>query len=81
MNFGLFLYLLIALSTAIASFLGTDEAAKYIEPEKLFWARGLNTVLGSVALTVKGYTSAGFQDWLKKKATGNTEFISKNTGP
>jgi len=81
MNSGLLLYLLIALSTAVASFLGTDEAAKYIEPEQLFWARGANTILGSVALTIKGYISPGFQDWLRKKSAGNTEFISKNTGP
>lgn len=67
MNWSLLLYILIALSTAIASFLGTDEAAKYIAPENLFWARGINTVIGSVALTIKGVISTGFQDWLNKK--------------
>lgn len=61
------LYLLMAMQLAIAAFLGTDEAAKYIGPEVLFWARGVNTMLGSIALTLKGYTSSGFQDWLNRK--------------
>jgi len=67
MNPGLILYILMALSTAIASFLGSDEAAKYITPETLFWARGINSVIGGVALTIKGVISTGFQDWLNKK--------------
>lgn len=81
MSLSFFLYLLMAVASAASAFLGTDEAAKYIEPERLFWARGIVAMIDGVALTMKGYTSPGFQDWLKKKATGNTEFIRNQTGP
>ena len=67
MNWSLFLYIMMAISTAVGSFLGSDEAAKYIQPENLFWARGLNSIIGGVALTIKGVISTGFQDWLNKK--------------
>jgi hypothetical protein len=69
MIMSLALYSAIALCGAIAVFLGTDEAAKYIEPEKLFWARGLNGVLLATATTLKGYTSEAFANWKAGRTT------------
>jgi len=69
MIMSLALYSIIALSGAVAVFLGTDEAAKYIEPEPLFWARGLNGVLLATATTLKGYTSEAFANWKAGRAT------------
>jgi hypothetical protein len=63
MTLGFSLYVIMAITAALAAFLGTDEAAKYIEPEHLFWWRGLNGVAAAVALTLKGYTSQAFSDW------------------
>lgn len=67
------LYFTMAVTGALAVFLGTDEAAKYIEAEDLFWARGINGVLASIALTMKGWTSQGFQNWLDKKKAAPDE--------
>ena len=78
MNLSLLLYLSLAFSGAAAAFLGTDEAAKYIEPEHLFWARGINTIFGGVALTMKGYISQGFQEWLAGKAGKKQEHQTAN---
>lgn len=71
------LYLIIALSGAVAVFLGTDEAAKYIEPETLFWARGLNGVLLATVTTLKGYTSEAFANWRAGRATDKQQEPTK----
>lgn len=68
-------------TSAVAAFLGTDEAAKYIGPEALFWLRGSNAVVNAVATGLKAFTSQIFSDWLAaRKAgikTGDTEFFHK----
>jgi hypothetical protein len=79
MSLGFALYFLIAVTSAIAVFLGTDESAKYIEPDILFWARGINGIIAGTALTMKGYTSEGFANWKKKKS--ETQMWKKDTGP
>lgn len=71
------LYFIMAVAGAIAVFLGTDEAAKYIEPEPLFWARGINGVILATATTMKGYTSEAFAKWKASKTT--TEEPKKET--
>lgn len=65
------LYALIALSTAIGAFLGSDDAAKFISAENLFWARGLNSIIGGVSLTLKGVISQTFAEWVKERKNGN----------
>ncbi len=80
MIMSLVLYSVIALSGAVAVFLGTDEAAKYIEAERLFWARGLNGVLLATATTLKGYTSEAFANWRKTKQQP-TDDNKVNEGP
>lgn len=72
MNFTL--YFTMAVCGAVAVFLGTDEAAKYIEPEPLFWARGVNGVVLATATTMKGYTSEAFSRWKASlKETNNQQ--------
>lgn len=79
MSLGFFLYFVIAVTSAIAVFLGTDEAAKYIQPDMLFWARGINGIIAGTSLTMKGYTSEGFANWRKKQT--ETAMWKKDTGP
>lgn len=76
---GFALYFLMAVTGSIAVFLGTDEASKYLEPDILFWARGINGVIAGTSLTMKGYTSEGFQNWKKKRE--ETNMWKKDTGP
>lgn len=73
MNLSFFLYLLMAITSAVSLFLGTDEAAKYIEPERLFWTRGVVGIIDGVALTMKGVISPGFQNWLKDRVANKVE--------
>ncbi len=74
------LYALIAWFTFNQSYLGGDEAAKYIEPEFKFW---LNWIVGSgatVFAAIKMFRSTTFSEHKeeeKKKSTGNTTFITK----
>ena len=65
------LYFIMALTGAIAAFLGTDEAAKYIAPEPLFWYRGINGVVLTVSTVLKGYTSEAYAKWRGKQTTDN----------
>jgi hypothetical protein len=84
MKLSLVLYAVMLFTSAVAAFLGTDEAAKYINAETLFYLRGGNAIVNGVATGLKAFTSQIFSDWMAlKKAgikTGDTEFL-KNTGP
>lgn len=62
-----------AVTSASLLFLGTDEAAKFIEPATLFWLRGLVGIVDAVALALKGFTSQTFADWSSKRSNGNTQ--------
>lgn len=79
LKLGFLLYAVMAVSAAVGAFLGTDEAAKYIEAETLFWARGINVMVSGIALTLKGYTSKSFAEWHKNKT--ETSMWKKDTGP
>ncbi len=81
MIMGFTLYLVMAVTGAVAAFLGTDEAAKYIEPEPLFWARGINGMILTTATVMKGYTSEAFAKWnaARKQQTTTTNEQDKTT--
>lgn len=85
MKLSFILYTVMLASSAAANFLGTDEAAKYIAPDALFWARGINAAIGTIATGLKAFTSQVFADWMTAKKngvkTGNTDFVEKHTGP
>lgn len=81
MKLGFALYSVMIFTSAVAAFLGTDEAAKYINAELLFWLRGCNAVVNAVATGLKAFTSQVFSDWLAAKKlglkTGDTDFLKK----
>jgi hypothetical protein len=56
------LYVLIALCTASSACLATDEAAKYIVPATLWYARSIAGILGAGFLALKMYRSTTFAD-------------------
>lgn len=71
MNLNLILYLIIGTATAFSACLNSDEAAKYLDPEMLFWLRtGTSTVSGA-AVTLKGVTSNAFAEWQASRKNGN----------
>jgi len=57
----LWLYFGIAYFTAWTGFLSTDEAAKYVEPERLFWLRGFCTTGAAGLLGIKMVMSDAFK--------------------
>lgn len=61
------------------SYLGGDDAAKYINPAPLFW---LNFAVGSgatIAGALKMFRSTAYADYKNKQSTGNTEVFTKQT--
>lgn len=65
LNFAL--YLFIASGTAFAAGIGTDEAAKYLSPETLFWLRLAVGVVVTTATAAKAFTSTSFSDSKNKQ--------------
>lgn len=61
------LYLLVAVFAAITAGLGTDDAAKYIAPATLWYARNVASVLGAGVLALKMYRSTSFADAVAEK--------------
>ena len=72
------LYVFIAFFGAVATLLGSDEAAKWIPPAALFWSRGVCSVCAAVALAIKMYRSTGFADHKAAvKQQGDTQIFVK----
>lgn len=60
-------YVLIALFGALSSTMGSDEAAKWVEPSTLFWIRTGCTIGGASVLAIKLFRSTSFANHLKEK--------------
>ena len=71
-----FLYVGIATFGAITACMSTDEAAKYLAPETLFWVRTSCSVFGASLLSLKMYRSTGFAQ--AKVDKGDTAFFTSN---
>lgn len=73
------LYVWIGVLTFLATQIGSDDAAKYIEAQVLFW---LKTGIGSFStglVSLKMYRSTSYADHqIEKKKTGDTQFITKS---
>lgn len=72
-----FLYITIAWLIFSQSYLGGDEAAKWIDPATKFW---INYVIGSLAAAtgaLKMYRSTGFAEHQKEKKSGDTQIITR----
>ena len=67
MKLSLTLYITLAISGSFGASIATDEAAKYVEPETLFWMRLVTGVIFASATTLKAYTSETFARWNKKE--------------
>ena len=65
------LYVGMAVFTALSAMLSTDEAAKFVEPTALFWARGFCTVNSAWMLSLKMFRSSHYSEYRKEKANGN----------
>lgn len=74
------LYALIAFLIYSQSYLGGDEAAKYVEPEFKFW---LNFAIGGAAAffgAVKMFRSTAFAEHQEQKKSDTTLFYKPPTG-
>ena len=56
------LYLAIAFFAALAAVFASDEAAKYIPPEWLFWLRSFCSVTSATMLAAKLFRSTAFAE-------------------
>jgi hypothetical protein len=70
------LYVCIAALAAITAFVASDDAAKYITPEILFWGKGVLSVASASIVAVKMFRSTSFAEHQEKKKNG-TQFIVK----
>lgn len=75
------LYLAMLLLTGIAGILATDEAAKWIDAQTLWFLRSGVTLADAVVTGMKAFTSRGFADWLEKKKQAVPAPTSPETGP
>jgi len=74
------LYACLGVFTFWGTFFGSDEAAKHMSTEVLFWTKCLVGTGSSFFLAVKLFRSTSFADHQEaKKQTGNTEFLVKPT--
>jgi hypothetical protein len=72
------LYVCVGLFTFLTASFSSDDAAKYVSPETLFWVKVVLGSAGTVALNMKMFRSTTFADHqVEKKKTGNTDFITK----
>lgn len=82
LDFDGLLYVYIAFFGACASGFSTDEAAKYISPQTLFWLRFTCTVNSATALALKMYRSTTFsENRSKKTGNGGTQFTVNPNPP
>jgi hypothetical protein len=66
------LYASIALLGAFSTGIGTDEAAKFIDPKPLFWLRMICGVIWQTLLAIKTFRSESFsRDKQEKQAIAN----------
>ncbi len=67
------LYVCIALFGAATAAFGSDEAAKYIEPEALFWLRTSCGIISAGLLSLKMFRSTSFSEHLEAKKQEQTD--------
>ena len=65
------LYVGIAVFGAIIACINTDEAAKYLQPEILFWLRTTCSVCSASLLALKMYRSTGYAQSKVDKEQGH----------
>lgn len=75
------LYVLVQMLTVLSTQIGTDESAKYIEAETLFWTKVVIGELAAGVLAIKMFRSTTFADHQQTKkngtGSGDTTIITK----
>lgn len=67
MILGAAIYVGIAFFSAMLGFFSTDEAAKYVAPDVLFWCRASCAAIVAGLLQLKGYLSDTYARWVQAK--------------
>ena len=62
------IYVLIAFFGAIASALGSDDAAKYIMPATLWYAKNICTAVAAALLALKMYRSTTYRNDVEQQS-------------
>lgn len=65
------IYVTIAVTAFLMTQLGSDEAAKYIDAQLLFYLKSVTGSLSAGALSLKMFRSETFSNWKKEKLNGN----------
>lgn len=73
-------YVSIAVLTALNTQIGTDEAAKYIDPVTLFWVKIVAGCSTAGFLALKMFRSETFSKW-KQERNGNAKHEKSSTSP
>lgn len=77
------LYVLIAVFAFAQTAVASDDAAKYIEAQTLFWTKMILGILNAAVVAIKMYRSTQFAEHrADKKKNGHTQFLNRtDTGP
>ena len=62
------LFVLLATLPVVVAMFASDEAAKYMSPESIFWLKNLVAIFGAAMGSVKAYRSLGFAHHIHEKA-------------
>jgi len=81
MKTDLTLYAIMLFSGAFQAFLNTDESAKFIEPETLYWMRGMTGIVNLSSTGLKAFTSEAYGKWKKGLKNGNGKETTERTEP
>lgn len=72
------LYVGVAICGALQLSFGSDDAAKFMEPENLFWLRAANGAVSAGLLALKLYRSQAYaHHQAEKKKTAETAFLHR----
>lgn len=77
------IYVGIAIFGAIASALGSDDAAKYIDAVTLWYAKNVCTAAAAGLLALKMYRSTSYSNFVEERkangqGTGNTDILKRS---
>lgn len=71
------LYMLIAVFGALQGHLSLDDAAKWVNPQLLFWLKGTVLLCLTSVTAIKMFRSTSFAEHQRKKNGDTTTFVKK----
>jgi hypothetical protein len=75
------IYVLLAVFTFLQTQFGSDEAAKYISPQILFYVKATVGSLSAGLLALKLFRSTGYAEHVAEKKSGLTNFFTSTNNP